>query len=80
MNSHLIQREELAGKTKLTSVVIHTSPSRRGKHCFFVMLPHDQHGNAVIPMSTYDELLKKAHMNTGFIAISQGVTLQVDAN
>lgn len=55
MNNQSIQREELAGKTKLTAVNVHLSPSRR--HTVFMMLMHDSRGKAILPSAYLDQVL-----------------------
>jgi len=64
VNNQAIQREELAGKTKLTAVNVYISPSRR--HTFFVMLTHDSRGKAILPMSYFDQLLRGIPRGTTF--------------
>lgn len=63
MNNRSIQRNDLAGKTKLTAVNICLSPSRR--YTRFVMLEHDMNGNAILPMRTLDSILRDLHARRG---------------
>lgn len=65
-NNTDIQRNDLAGKTKLTAVNICVSPSRR--HTFFVMLHHDSRGKAILPSGYLNQLL---------INVPRGVTYTV---
>lgn len=55
MTAVKIQKQQLAGKTKLTAVTIHTSPSTKVQA--FVYLRYDEEGHAKIPASTYNRLL-----------------------
>lgn len=64
MNNQAIQREELAGKTKLTAVSVHISPSR--KRTCFVMLNHDSRGRAILPSAFLDQILKGLPRGTTF--------------
>jgi hypothetical protein len=49
MNNRAIQKDELAGKTKLTAVTLYISPSRKVTR--FVMLNHNSEGKAILPMN-----------------------------
>lgn len=60
MNSHRTQQQDNAGRTKLTAVTMKTQ-GRRGKHIFFVQLAHDEHGEAKLPFTLHDTLLRRAH-------------------
>lgn len=64
MNNQAIQREELAGKTKLTAVTVYLSPSR--KHTSFVMLHHDSRGKAILPSAYLDQILMGARRGTTY--------------
>jgi len=66
MNIQQTQKHELAGKTKLTAVSVHLSPSK--KVTKFVMLMHDSNGKAILPMSYLNEILR---------GIPRGVTYTV---
>lgn len=56
MNNRAIQKSELAGKTKLTAVTVHLSPSRKVTR--FVMLQHNSEGKAILPMSYLNEIVR----------------------
>lgn len=56
MNNQAVQKQELAGKTKLTAVTVYVSPSRKSTH--FVMLHHDSRGKAILPSAWLDQLLQ----------------------
>jgi hypothetical protein len=64
VNNQAIQRQELAGKTKLTAVNIYISPSRR--HTRFVMLTHDSRGKAILPISFLNQLLRDVPRGTTY--------------
>lgn len=55
MNNQQVQKNDLAGRTKLTAVTVYTSP--RKSVTSFVMLVHNSEGRAIIPVSQLDQIL-----------------------
>lgn len=62
MNNQLIQKAELAGKTKLTAVTIGYGGF---KYQFFAMLKHDSKGRAVLPAETLYKILSQRGVRRG---------------
>ena len=61
-NNQLIQKAELAGKTKLTAVTIgHGNHFRQ----FFVMLEHDSRGAAKLPPAVLEKILAEMRVRRG---------------
>lgn len=64
MNNQAVQKQDLAGKTKLTAVTVYLSPSRKATH--FVMLHHDSRGKAILPHSMLGQILQGQRRGTTY--------------
>jgi len=64
MNIQATQKDELAGKTKLTAVTVHLSPSKTATR--FLMLTHDSRGKAILPVSFLDQIVREGNTNTKY--------------
>lgn len=62
MNIQAVQQQELAGKRKLTAVVLYVSPARIVTR--FVMLNHDSRGQAILPFDYMDHILSEVRQGT----------------
>lgn len=65
MNSQAVQRNDLAGKTKLTAVNVSCGGQRTTR---FLMLMHNREGKAILPSVYLDQMLR---------GVGRGVTYTV---
>jgi hypothetical protein len=63
MNNQEIQKNDNAGKTKLTAVTIGHGTQR---HQFFVRLKHDSKGKAILPSETLNQILSSLRRGDTF--------------
>lgn len=62
MNNQLIQKADQAGFTKLTAVTIGHGDHKKQ---FFVMLKHNEKGEAILPVHVLDHYLDKMNIQRG---------------